>query len=69
MLPTEVDKRFWRYQAIASLRIMDGLWANGTLGRVSGKGVKTDTKALLTLTFTPPGKASQLTEYYNSRDN
>lgn len=69
VLPTEVDKRFWRYQAIASLRIRDGLWANGSLGRVSGKGVKSDTKALLTLTFTEPGKASQLTDYYNSRDN
>lgn len=68
VLPTDVDKRFWRYQAIASLRIMDGLWANGTLGRVSGKGVKTDTKALLTLTFTEPGKPSQLNEFYNSRD-
>ncbi len=68
VLPTDVNKDYWRYQAIVNLRISNGLWANGTLGRVSGKGVKADTKALLSFTFTPPSKASKLTEYYSSRD-
>jgi hypothetical protein len=67
VLPTDVNKNYWRYQAVVSVRLMDGLWLNGTLGRVSGRGVVADTQTLLSLTFTQPGKPSQLTEYYNSR--
>ena len=68
VLPTEEDKNYWRYQAILNVRISDGLWANGTLGRVSGKGIKTDTKAVFGFTFSPPSKASKLTEFYSARD-
>jgi hypothetical protein len=67
VLPTDVDRNYWRYQALVSLRLTDGLWANGTLAQVSGRGVKSDTQAFITFTFTPPSKASQLAEYYNSR--
>jgi hypothetical protein len=67
VLLTDVDKNYWRYQAVVSVRLRDGLWLNGTLGRVSGRGVIADTQTLLSLTFTQPGKPSQLTEYYNSR--
>jgi hypothetical protein len=67
VLPTDTDLNYGRYQAIISVRIMDGLWANGTLGHVAGRGVKSDSQALLSFTFTPPSKASKLTEYYNSR--
>jgi hypothetical protein len=67
VLPTEVDRNYWRYQATVSLRLTDGLWANGTLAQVSGRGVQSDTQAFVTFTFTPPGKATQLAEYYNAR--
>lgn len=67
VLPTDVNKNYWRYQAVVSMRLRDGLWLNGTLGRVSGRGVVADTQTLLSLTFTQPGMPSQLTEYYNSR--
>ncbi len=70
MMPihTKQGARRYRHLALVSLRLTDGLWANGTLAQVSGRGVISDTQAFVTFTFTPPGKASQMAEYYNSRD-
>lgn len=65
--PTDEDKNYWRYLGVASFRVANGIWLNGTLGRVSGKGVKSDTTALLGFTFSPPTTPSTVSEYYNSR--
>lgn len=66
--PTDEDKNYWRYLGVASFRVANGIWLNGTLGRVSGKGVKSDTTALLGFTFSPPTTPSTVSEYYNSRN-
>ncbi|MBO9697128.1 MAG: hypothetical protein J7499_13100 [Sphingopyxis sp.] len=68
VLPDEEDRNYWRFLGSANFRIGNGIWATASLGRVTGKGVEPDTKALIGITFTPPTKASAITSYYNSRD-
>lgn len=67
VLPTEVDKNYWRYQAIGHFRIGTGLWLNATLGRVSGKGVTSDTKASIGFTLVPPSDAAKIADAYAGR--
>ncbi|MBJ7437884.1 MAG: hypothetical protein JHD35_02505 [Sphingopyxis sp.] len=68
VLPDEEDRNYWRFLGSANFRISNGIWATATLGRVTGKGIDDDTKALIGITFTPPTKASAITSYYNSRN-
>ena len=67
VLPTEKDRDYWRYQALAQLRVGSGVWLNATVGRVSGKGVDSDTQATIGFTFTPPTKATRIAEAYADR--
>ena len=68
ILSTDEDKDYWRYQATANFKVLPGIWLNATVGRVSGKGVRTDTKALIGFSFSPPSEASKITEYNNNRN-
>lgn len=68
VLPAEEDRNYWRFLGNANFRISNGIWATASLGRVTGKGIEDDTKALIGITFTPPTKASAITSYYNSRN-
>lgn len=67
VLPTEEDRNYWRYQAVGQFRIGSGLWLNATLGRVSGKGVRSDTKASIGFTFSEPSHATKIADAYEGR--
>jgi hypothetical protein len=67
VLPTEEDRDYLRYQALAQVRLGGSVWLNATVGRVSGRGVETDTQATIGFTFTPPSKAARIAEAYATR--
>lgn len=67
VLPAEKDKNYWRYQAVGQFRISSGLWLNATLGRVSGKGVTSDTKASIGFTIVPASNATKIADAYSER--
>lgn len=52
------DKDFGRFLANAAIKISEGLWATGTLGRVQGRGVEDDTYFLFGFAFSPPARGS-----------
>lgn len=60
------DKRYWRYLAIGRFRLADGVWLNGTVGRVRGRGVEPDTYLLFGISFAPGGGKTGIENFYSS---
>lgn len=50
---------------MAQFRVADNLWLKGTLGRVEGKGVESDTYLLFGLSFTPQWTTSPIEKAYS----
>lgn len=62
--PADTKKDYWRYLGVARARIMEGIWLNGTFGRVSGRGVESDTYMMIGISFGPTGGTSGIDTFY-----
>lgn len=52
------DRNYWRYLGMVRYRLREGLWLNGTVGRVSGRGIESDTYVSVGISIAPaPGSA------------
>jgi hypothetical protein len=55
---TDVEKNFGRFLGNAALKVAQGFWLTGALGRVQGRGVEDDTYLLAGIAFSPPARES-----------
>lgn len=58
-------KNYGRYLFKLQTQIGDGLWLNGTLGRVSGKGVQSDTYVLVGINFALASSKTAIDDFYS----
>lgn len=58
------DRNYWRYLGIVRYRLREGLWLNGTVGRVHGRGVESDTYVSVGFTIAPAAGSAGIDNFY-----
>jgi hypothetical protein len=61
---TTEDRNYWRFLGIARLRLGEGMWLNGTFGRVQGRGVESDNYVSVGISIAPAAGSSGIDDFY-----